>query len=83
MDDLLELLEEESRRIVVGTESHFCDGQIRIGKQLASVLDTDFCQHLEDAFIGGFLEITAKRSRILINKIGNILQHHLFTEVII
>ena len=80
MDDFLKLLEEESRRIVAGTESHFCD---RIGKQLASVLDTDFCQHLEDAFIGGFLEITAKRSRILTYKIGNILQHHLFTEVII
>ena len=28
MDDLLKLLEEESRRIVAGTESHFCDGQI-------------------------------------------------------
>ena len=83
MDNLLKLLEEESRRIVAGTESYFCDGQIRIGKQLAGVLDTDFCQQLEDAFIGGFLEITAKRSRILTNKIGNILQHHLFTEVII
>lgn len=42
MDDLLKLLEEESRRIVAGTESHFCDGQIRIGKQLAGVFDTDF-----------------------------------------
>ena len=28
MDDLLKLLEEESRRIVAGTESHFCDSQI-------------------------------------------------------
>ena len=28
MGNLLELLEEESRRIVAGTESHFCDGQI-------------------------------------------------------
>lgn len=83
MDDFLKLLEEESRRIVAGTESHFCDGQIRIGKQLAGVLDTDFCQHLEDAFIGGFLEIAAKRSRILTYKIGNILQPHLLTEVVI
>ena len=33
MDNLLKLLEEESRRIVAGTESHFCDGQIGIGKQ--------------------------------------------------
>lgn len=57
MDDLLKLLEEESRRIVAGTESHFCDGQIRIGKQLAGVFDTDFCQHLENALIGGFLEM--------------------------
>lgn len=83
MDNLLKLLEEESRRIVAGTESHFCDGQIRIGKQLTGVLDTDFCQHLEDALIGGFLEIAAKRSRILTYKIGKILQHHLLTEVII
>ena len=28
MDDLLKLLEEDSRRIVAGTESHFCDSQI-------------------------------------------------------
>ena len=28
MDDFLKLLEEESRRIVAGTESHFCDSQI-------------------------------------------------------
>lgn len=28
MDNLLKLLEEESRRIVAGTESHFCDSQI-------------------------------------------------------
>ena len=28
MDDFLKLLEEESQRIVTGTESHFADGQI-------------------------------------------------------
>ena len=28
MDDFLKLLEEESQRIVAGTESHFADGQI-------------------------------------------------------
>ena len=83
MDDLLKLLEEESWRIVAGTESHFCDGQIGIGKQLAGVFDADFCQYLEDALIGGFLEIAAKRSRVLTYKIGNILQHYLLTEVII
>ena len=83
MDDLLKLLEEESRRIVAGTESYFCDGQIRIGKQLTGVLNADFCQHLEDALVGGFLEIAAKRSRILTHKIGKIIQHYLLTEVII
>ena len=83
MDNLLKLLEEESWRIVAGTESHFCDGQIGISKQLAGVFDADFCQYLEDALIGGFLEIAAKRSRVLTYKIGNILQHHLLTEVII
>lgn len=56
MDNLLKLLEEESWRIIAGTESHFCDGQIRIGKQLAGVLDANFCQHLEDALVGGFLK---------------------------
>ena len=83
MDDFLKLLEEESRRIVAGTESYFCDSQIRIGKQLTGVLDTDLCQYLKDALIGGFLEIATKRSRVLTYKIGNILQHHLLTEVVI
>ena len=72
MDDFLKLLEEESRRIVAGTESYFCDGQIRIGKQLVGIFDADFFQYLKNALICRFLEITAKRSRVLTYKIGKI-----------
>ena len=56
MDNLLKLLEEESRRIVAGTESYFCDGQIRIGKQLAGIFDADFFQYLKMLLSVDFLK---------------------------
>ncbi len=78
-----ELRDEVVKAVVARLVGHLRNRHVRIGQQLAGMLNPNLGQALEDAFTRPLLEVAAQRRGVLLDMVGHVAERDVFLEVIV